>query len=209
MLREIFDRNNCDKGTIGRTAHHYYKVYDKEFESFREEPIHILEIGIWKGTSHQSWLEYFPNAQVYGIDTFDRVLPKDVPVLKDERMHWIKHNSTRSSVKTAIKREWGDDIAFDVIIDDGDHAPVSNAKTLGNIIEFLKPGGAYYIEDVYPLHIMSNEELFHPYLQRKKETYNMNNMNTLLKAIVPYNPEQFDLRKETDNPDSFIYKLTV
>lgn len=207
MLKDIFDKNNCDKGTVGRTAHHYHTVYENDFSPIKEEPINILEVGIWKGTSHKSWLEYFPNAQVYGIDIFTRIEAKEVDVLKEERMHWIKHNSTRASVKTAIKREWGEDLQFDIIIDDGKHTPDANTKTLKNLMEFLKEDGAYYVEDVFPLHIMTEEEKMLPYLLQRPDDYNLMEMNKFLTAIQDYNVETFDLREKTKKQDSFIYRL--
>lgn len=209
MLKQVFDKHHCDKGTVGRTAHHYYTVYEKQFEAMRLLPINILEVGIWKGTSHESWLEYFPNANVYGIDIFTRVEAKEVDVLNHERMHWLKHNSTRASVKTAIKREWGDDIRFDIIIDDGKHTPDANAKTLKNLVDFLAEDGAYYIEDVFPLHLMSQTQRSLPYLVERPDDYNLMEMNKLLTQLDNYNVEQFDLRGDTGKQDSFIYKLTM
>ncbi|MEE8114112.1 MAG: class I SAM-dependent methyltransferase, partial [Nitrososphaerales archaeon] len=34
----------------------------------RDAPLKILEIGTNKGSSLRMWTEYFPNAQVYGLD---------------------------------------------------------------------------------------------------------------------------------------------
>ena len=46
-LKEIFVKHKCDKGI----KHRYWEIYQKDFESLRNQPINILEIGTFKGES--------------------------------------------------------------------------------------------------------------------------------------------------------------
>lgn len=206
-LLQICNENNCDKGTTARTAHNYYRVYEKDFESVRNDPINILEVGILRGASHKCWLEYFPNAQIYGIDTFERVSPEKISILSDPRIHYIKHDSTDSELANIIRKEWGD-IRFDFIIDDGLHTPEANRKTFINLIDLLKENGAYFIEDIFPLHVLTDKEWKYPWLQRHPDKYNMNIWKNFMDVLRSYKVGVWDFRKLTRKPDSVIYRVT-
>ena len=58
-LGNLFRKYNCDKGT----KHGYQEVYSKELDHLKNKPINFLEVGIFKGTSTEAFLEYFPNAK--------------------------------------------------------------------------------------------------------------------------------------------------
>lgn len=78
MLEELFNKYGCDKAV----KHNYHTVYEPEFDTIRNESINILEVGVFKGDSVRAWLEFFPNATIYGIDIFTRVKPEDIDVLQ-------------------------------------------------------------------------------------------------------------------------------
>ena len=42
------------------------------------------------------------------------------------------------------------DVKFDIIIDDGSHIDTNQLKTLLNFYSYVKDGGFYIIEDIYP-----------------------------------------------------------
>jgi hypothetical protein len=202
MLKDIFRKYRCDK-----KDHMYYEVYEKWFENKKNEPLNILEIGIFKGVSMDAWREYLPNANIFGIDVFTRLKPEEVPALKKDRVHWLKSDSTKNSVQSAIKEKWGD-VIFDVIIDDGLHTPEANANTFENLIPLLKDDGVFYIEDIWPLDIMTDQEWKHSWMARNKAKYNMDKWKVFENALVGYNVERIDLRKESAIPDSYIFKVT-
>ena len=205
-LNEIFRKYSCDKDT-----HHYYEVYAKDFEPRRNDPINILEVGIHKGSSHSSWVDYFPNAQVYGIDIFTwpdgstRITPEQISILKHERVHWLKADSTLP-IYSDIKSAWGD-VKFDFIIDDGLHTPEANTKTFENLIGFLKDDGIFYIEDVWPLDIMTENEWSHHWIKNRPERYNLELWNGFAKVINQYKVTNIDLRGPSRMPDSYIVKI--
>ena len=136
-LRDCFDRHGCDRGD----RHGYERVYEPLFAMIRNQPLRILEIGIFKGAGIWAWLDYFPKATVFGIDTFQRVAPEQVEVLKHERVEWQQLNSTRHGLFSGT---------FDIIIDDGCHRADAQLATWRNFYPALKPGGMYFIEDVWP-----------------------------------------------------------
>ena len=175
-MKELCTEFKCDKGA---ESHHYYEVYDKHFSPRREDPINILEIGIWHGTSFDVWQEYFPNANIYGIDIFTRLKPEDVPALKKERVHYLIGDSTKPEVAGKVKEEWGD-IRFDFIIDDGLHDPQANRLSFKHLFPFLADDGQYFVEDAWPLHIMTSKELQNSWLTGHPNRYNHLEMEMFL-----------------------------
>ncbi len=202
MLDILFNKAGCDKAS----KHHYHTVYGPEFDTLRNEPINILEVGVFKGDSIKAWLEFFPNANIYGIDIFKRVSPQDIAVLNDDRVKYLKCDSTNIAVRDQIKKEWPR-IRFDIIIDDGLHTPDANAKTLHNLFPLLKKNGSFYVEDVWPLDIMTTEEMQHWWVQKHPERYNILEMNKFTKEIEGKDIKRFDLRAKSGQPDSYIIRV--
>ena len=203
QLAALFNKYDCDKAS----KHLYHTVYGPELEHLRDKPINILEVGVFKGASTAAWLEYFPQATIYGLDIFTRVNPKDIPVLNDPRVKWLKADSTSLDVITNIKEAWPR-IRFDVIIDDGLHTPRANASTLGNLFGLLKTNGIYFIEDVWALDQMTNSQLSHYWIQRYSKDLNLLENQQFLNVLADKTVTRFDLREETKHPDSYIIKVT-
>ena len=203
MLKEIFKKNKCDKSS----KHSYELIYENDFEKFKNEKINILEVGIFRGESMSSWIDYFPNATVYGIDIFTRVKESEIKILTHPRVKYLKADSTKNNIKSIIDAEWID-IKFDVIIDDGLHTPLANKETFLNLIEYLKDDGSFYIEDIWPLNDMSDKERNHYWIKKHPQDYTKENMDIFLNSIKNYNLEIFDNRKISKEPDSVIYKIT-
>ncbi len=201
MLDVLFDKHGCDKAS----KHNYHLVYEKDFHNIKNDQINILEIGIFKGDSIRAWLEYFPNAQIYGIDIFTRVSPEDIDILDNDRVHWIKGDSLSESITDQIRSAWGT-IEFDIIIDDGKHTPEANTLSFANINQFLRHSGAYYIEDVWPLDIMTDAELKHQWIRKYSNEYTVEKMKKFLREIDSHAIERFDLRQNAQ-PDSYIIKI--
>jgi hypothetical protein len=202
MLKELFNKYGCDKAK----KHHYHTVYQPEFEPLQNESINILEVGVFKGESASVWIDFFPNATVYGLDIFVRVSAEDIPILQHPRVKWLKGDSTHPSVSGAIQKAWPD-VQFDIIIDDGLHTPEANAQTFKNLFPFVKSTGSYYVEDVWPLDIASQKDLQHYWLQKSPDIYNMLKMNMFLNQIDDKQVERFDLRKLSGQGDSYIIKV--
>lgn len=130
-ITEILKKYDTDKESF----HHYGKPYEEIFSKFnREDKLNILEVGTQKGGSLLAWREYFPNANVYGVDIID--------IVSDE---YKKDTVTR--VISDIK-EWKNDIEWDIVIDDGSHHISDLAWVIAHYSVKLKIGGVMVIEDV-------------------------------------------------------------
>ena len=213
-MKALFDLHGSDKGT----KHDYHLIYEPFFEKVRYEPINILEVGILNGHSMLAWLEYFPNAQIYGIDIFTRVASADIPALKRKRTHWALCDSTSMVSQSTIKRKWPD-VKFDIILDDGLHTLKGQAKTFMNLIPLLKEDGTYFIEDVCAVDKLQEErsDPHHPafnvkshnWFARHEKHFNPIQMNFLMSTLEDsgYKITHHDNRVITGEPDSYVISI--
>jgi trans-aconitate methyltransferase len=131
-LTELGAKWNTDKGTL----HSYLPVYEELFAPLRHRPIRLLEIGVASGASVRVWLEWFPRAEVHGIDVAPAP-PSDARYV---------HHRHRQENEEALREYPANH--FDVIIDDGSHDPWQQLVTCHGLWESLKSGGLYLVEDV-------------------------------------------------------------
>ena len=111
------------------------------------------------------------------------------------------------NIRSQIKKEWKD-IKFDIILDDGKHTPEANQLTFKNISPFLKDSGMYLIEDVFPLHIMTVKEMNHYWVQKKSDELNYLKFQNFQKQLQGWKVTEYDLRKESEQPESYIFRIT-
>ena len=119
------DKNKCDK-----LSHCYGLAYDGIFKPFdRNAELDIIEIGIEFGDSLLAWKEFFPNANISGIDIKDKVENKR----NDIEYIFIDVRDFKPSKE------------YDIVIDDGSHKLKDVIYTVKNFK--LKRGGVMIIED--------------------------------------------------------------
>ena len=202
-LKQIFDRYKCDKGS-GR--HQYYQEYEIYMEKFRDKPIKILEVGTYKGASIAAWREYFSDDSIlYTMDIFTRLEADSIDVLKNDNVKWMQADSMGEDLPQKIKEEWGDDIEFDFIIDDGAHHPDANRLTFQNLYPFLKEGGKYFIEDIIPMHKMTDAELSNnSFITSQKDRFNDKTYKRWMDYMTDYSHKSYDRRKERVTLDTYI-----
>jgi hypothetical protein len=143
----------------GLSEHNYTTVYSTLFAHLVGQPgVNMFELGIGTnnpglpstmgingvpGASLRGWRDWFKTAEIYGADIDKNIL------FTDDRIKTY-YVDQRDSV--SVKDLWkniGDDVQFDVIIDDGLHEFSANDAFVRNSIHKLKPGGIYVIEDVH------------------------------------------------------------
>tara|TARA_R110000772_G_scaffold96376_2_gene194836 strand:- start:111 stop:2465 length:2355 start_codon:yes stop_codon:yes gene_type:complete len=172
-LGDIVEHYGSDKVASG-----YVLTYEKIFSPIRESVTSILEIGIGTldysypstfggnvrlyphykpGGSLRTWRDYFPQSQVYGIDIADDCM------FTEERIQTFQFDSSnKEKCEFELKN-----LEFDIIIDDGNHDPAYQIKTLINLFPLLKPNGIYIIEDIGGY--SGTEEFLIDYLTQFKE----------------------------------------
>lgn len=209
-LKEIFDKHQCDRGSI---KHRYDIVYEKELNMYHKVPsVKMIEVGVFKGAGICSWLDYFPSnlKKIIGIDIFTRTDPHELGIYSpddSEKIRLIKEDSTTIDLSVHLSKNRRE--KFDIIIDDGMHSPESNARTFTNLVPYLKKSGVYFIEDVWPLDIMTTKERKHYWVERHKHLYKDEKWDFFMKSLDGYNVERFDLRETSGHPDSYLFKVTL
>lgn len=135
-----------------------HEVYGPLLGGRREQVTAVLEVGIgtldpqmaWSMVGHvpkhyrpggslRAWRDYFPHAQVWGIDVAPDTMIHDEPRI---------HTALVSSLDwVALRDVLPPEASFDLIVDDGDHSLGAQLLTLTNLWARVKPGGFYVVED--------------------------------------------------------------
>lgn len=141
-----------------KASHNFLTFYEKHIQKFRNERIRLLEIGIGGkahatllkiegGNSLRTWAEYFPNAEIYGVDIDASCLDYKYDT---DRIKTIIGSQTDREFLNSIEGE------FDIIIDDGGHTMEQQMITFGCCFEKLKTGGVYILEDLHTSLMLSH-----------------------------------------------------
>lgn len=150
-LTELADRYGSDKGS---SKHRYTELYHMLFQPLRDRRIAFLEMGLLIGgpelgaspdratqdlPSVRMWLEYFPKAQVIGLDVSD--------------FGWFRHDRFRfvrcdMDARANIAAAAAGMPPLDVVIDDASHASHHQQFAFLELFPRLNPGGLYIIEDL-------------------------------------------------------------
>jgi hypothetical protein len=127
-------------------GHDYARHYDQLFSLVRKDPLRLLEIGVGGGESIMSWLEYFPNALVFGVDIVSNTNPWNTPDAKaDPRYKFLQGNQSDPTMWKCLFANWGG--YFDIVIDDGSHMSGDVQTTFPILWPAVTDGGIYCIED--------------------------------------------------------------
>lgn len=140
---ELFDIFSAD--TNVHKWHHYFDIYTKHFEAYRNRPIRMLEIGVYRGGSLRMWKDYFhPDSTIVGID-IDKTC-KDHEIA--DRKVFVRIGSQADpAFLTEVADEFG---PFDIILDDGSHKTHHQNVSFGALFRgALADGGCYMVEDVH------------------------------------------------------------
>lgn len=167
-LSQLFNKYGSDKDRNG-----YTPLYHTLFNNIKNSNLLIGEIGIGTmipgvcssmvgyalenykpGGSLRAWRDYFVNSEIIGMDVQPDTQFEDV------RIKTMLCNSTDSISVRNTMEQIGQQ--FDIIIDDGSHNALDQFNTLRNFYPYLKNGGIYIIEDIYPgSEVSTNSSIVH------------------------------------------------
>jgi SAM-dependent methyltransferase len=148
ILGRLLTKHGSDKAT----KHNYHLLYAHILNP--KTTTSLLEIGLGTnntdvpshmgeggspGASLRAFRDYLPGAEIYGADIDERIL------FQEPRIKTFKVDQTEPASLGRIVSG-----PFDLIIDDGLHAPHANLATLGFALRKLKPNGWVVIEDITP-----------------------------------------------------------
>ena len=149
------DKYYTDKKISG-----YSQAYEFLFNEIRGEVSSVLEVGVGsldvnveghflqiqnlyypeykQGGSLRVWRDYFPKAQVHGLD-----IAEDCRISEDRINTFICDSRDKKQLDQALQAN-----TYDIIIDDGLHKAEAQLQTLKNLLGRVKFGGFYIIEDL-------------------------------------------------------------
>jgi hypothetical protein len=135
---------NTDKGSSSSSGGHCYsEFYDRWFSPIKEKVTDICEIGVWNGCSLKAFEEYFPNANILGLDLEDK------SYLNSNRIKTLQLDQGNiDQLSETFKLLNLQNRKFDFILDDGSHDIEHQQLTFGKFFPLVKPGGFYIIEDI-------------------------------------------------------------
>ena len=151
-LCELARKYGTDKGgehlIAGDTCHNYTPAYHELFKDRREQVRNVLEIGVNYGCSLRMWRDYFPWAQIIGVDTNESCL------FSEERIRCFAADQFNerdlADVLTRLSPLGGAPPKFDLIVDDGSHVADHQIFSAQCLLPHLAKDGYYVIEDIYP-----------------------------------------------------------
>jgi cephalosporin hydroxylase len=138
-LEKYFKSN---KGRLIHKCNHYFDIYNRHFERFRNKEVVIMEIGVSHGGSLQMWKNYFgENAKIYGIDI-------------DPRCKEFEENNIEIFIGSQSDRDFLRRVRnlipkVDILIDDGGHTMKQQIISFEELYEQVKDDGVYLIEDLH------------------------------------------------------------
>lgn len=196
LLNDIGLKYDADKSS---RFHHYLEFYQKQLPD-RDFSGRLLEIGIMDGASMKMWREYYPNAEIVGIDIFDKqhLYSSDWGVPDSVKM--LQVNGTVEP----LVRELG---MFDVIIDDGSHFMHDQQRSFELLYySQLNKGGVYIIEDLWTSYIdyyQNAKQTTIDYLKKlekggmKMTHFKYKHTGPGIRAVFPDKPDLENLQSQT------------
>lgn len=143
VLDKIGLKYDADKSS---RFHNYLDFYEKQLpgRSFKGR---LLEIGIMDGCSLKMWREYYPEAEIVGVDIYDKEHLYNSDWGMPESVRMLKLDGTDPKAMTPLGK-------FDIIIDDGSHYMSEQQKSFLHLYyNQLNKDGVYIIEDLWTSYI--------------------------------------------------------
>lgn len=141
-LHELGQKHGTDKWDISHSfmGESYLHIYERYLEPLRGMPIKLLELGVRNGNSLRMWKEYFPSAQIYGVD----FIPSCKQQEEDRIEILIASQDDDIRLGALADRAGG----FDVVLDDASHINHLTHTSFRILFPRLKPRGFYIMEDL-------------------------------------------------------------
>lgn len=141
-LDEIAEKHGTDKGPSG---HGYTTVYFDRLRYLVSRRFKMLEIGVLAGASVRMWEEFFPLAEIHGIDIDPACSAHSVGRVTVS----IVDQGNKADMQAFSDRENG----FELVVDDGGHRMHQQILGFEVLFPTLLPGGMYIVEDTHTSYV--------------------------------------------------------
>ncbi len=141
-LHDLGKKHGTDKWDQAHTfmGESYLHIYERYLDDLRNRPINLLELGVRHGNSLRMWKEYFPAAQIYGVD-----FNADCKQHEEERIEVLIASQDDDLQLTALAERVG---GFDIVLDDASHINHLTVASFHILFPHLRPAGYYIMEDL-------------------------------------------------------------
>ena len=143
LLNDMGLKYGADKSS---KFHNYLDFYQEQLPD-RTFKGRLLEIGVMDGLSMRMWREYYPDAEIVGIDIkpMDYMHNSDWQVPESVQLIQCDGTDPQQTKKLGM---------FDVIIDDGSHYWADQQKSFDILYkQQLNKDGVYILEDLWTSYI--------------------------------------------------------
>jgi Methyltransferase domain len=121
---------------------HYFDIYHRHFQPYRNLPVTIVEFGVSHGGSLQMWKHYFgPQARIVGVD----INPGCAALTEPQIEIVIGDQEDRDFLRSLVAKVGG----VDVLIDDGGHTMGQQIATFEELWPNIVDGGLFLTEDLH------------------------------------------------------------
>ncbi|TPN38855.1 glycosyltransferase [Mesorhizobium sp. B2-3-3] len=121
---------------------HYFDVYERHFERFRNRSPVIVEVGVYKGGSLEMWRAYFgEGARIVGLD-----IDPACKAHESEGIEVFIGSQDDTELLDKVVSKYG---PIDVVIDDGSHMMDHVLATFEHLYQHVQPYGVYLVEDTH------------------------------------------------------------
>lgn len=128
-LNDIGLKYGTDKASDG---HNFLDFYE---DNLPTNPKRVLEMGSYEGASLKMWRDYYPDAEIVGVDV------RDPNVIDGVTEYTINCRDTYALEKLG---------KFDVIVDDGSHMQLDQQVFMRFALDYmLDEGGSFVMEDIH------------------------------------------------------------
>ena len=164
---ELFNIFSAD--TNVHKWHHYFDIYTRHFGAYREKPVRMLEIGVFRGGSLRMWKEFFhPDSTIVGIDIDKSCKAHEIA----EQNVYVRIGSQADpNFLAEVVGEFG---PFDIILDDGSHKTHHQIVSFGALFRpALNDGGCYMVEDTHTNYWIKHVDSPETFIELAKQMVDM------------------------------------
>ena len=139
QFEKIFQEH---KGNIIHKWQHYFEIYERHFQRYKNKKVVILEIGVYRGGSLEMWRKFFgPQCEIIGVD----INPLCKRFEDEKTKIFIGSQDDREFL-----RELKSEISkVDILIDDGGHMMDQLKITFEELYDCVAEDGVYLVEDLH------------------------------------------------------------
>lgn len=118
-LTELAARHGTNKALATKKRRPLTEVYEPYLAARRDEPLRIVEFGVEEGGSLRMWRDYFPRAEIIGVD-----IVRNKAQYADKRIQVLIGDQKEPTILDRIVAGG----PLDLVIDDGSHRPRSSSS---------------------------------------------------------------------------------